>query len=626
MPPTNPIARPPETPATLSPTPDWNLPHGWALALIALFALPLFLICLGTGDVRAMMELFNLVPVREAFRDHHWLIPTLGGQPRLEKPPLAVWVPAALAAWWHSDNIWILRLPSVLLGVATCWGAYAIGCVTSRDRRLGFFAALALACMLVFIRQARLANYDIYATAFTTLGLLALLAAAERPRQGWLWSLIGGAVLGLDVLSKGPVPPMYVLLPYGLWLLRFHRRQARVWWGLLIALAASVAVFLPWLVAVNAQYHAQYGGSAWAIWTRQFVRYTSASGPHFEQTNWYYLAFLGWIFPWTPALIAGLALPWLPAHSIPAPSAAEKRGRWLFWMILVLGLLLLTIPHQKKQRYALQQFPFAALLIAAVWQELIRLPKRWPLDAATKILLAAQAILIFALGCGIAVLIPVVSLAHRAPPYHEGALTLTEALALLQPALAVLHPVGWGLTALLLMLLGWQLWRWQFQRRFDRAFLAYALAGWLFMFTCYWAYFAGQGYQESRYRRPTQELVALAHGRTIYTLAGDPLWLGVLYYANQLMPQLIPAKLQAIAAADPRAPVFVLTRDRPPWATELTAIARATHRRRRVLDRLNDGHFLQTLFELSPARDGATLRPRTASVRAADLHHASQPP
>ena len=90
-----------------APDADWNIPHWGALAIITAFALPLFLELLGHGQATAMMELFNLVPIREAYRDGHWLIPTLGGMPRLEKPPLPVWIPAALAMVFHSDNLWV---------------------------------------------------------------------------------------------------------------------------------------------------------------------------------------------------------------------------------------------------------------------------------------------------------------------------------------------------------------------------------------------------------------------------------------------------------------------------------------------------------------------------------------
>ncbi len=601
----------PKTPPT-TPTPlNAQLPSGagelfesgaagisdaLALVLITLYALPLFLVCLGTGEVRAMMELFNLVPVREAFRDHHWLLPTLGGLPRMVKPPLPVWIPAATARLFGTDNLWVVRLPSVLLAIFTCWATYAIGCATSRDRRVGLFAAIALAGMVVFIRQARLASYDIYATAFCTIGFWALLLMVQR-RRWWLWAMVGGAALGLSVLSKGPVPPMYVLLPFGLWLLAYHRKNWRVWAGLGVALTASIVVFMPWLVLAAQRYALEYHGNAWAIWTRQFVRYAAASGPHFMQTNWYYLAMLGWVYPWTPALVAGLLLPFLPSRGDPQPSTSEKRGRLLFWLVLVLGLLLLTLPHQKKQRYALQQFPFAALLIGALWQEFCRLKSDWPLELPSRILLAVQAILTAGAGLVMGALIPLTMFSHAAPAWAEH-YTLMESIAMLKPALQVLGWWGWLLTSILLVLTGVWLWRDEFSRRFGRAFLAYAVGTWILMLTVYWAYFAGAGYQVSPYRIETRQLVGLADRHTIYTLAPDQPWLGVLYYANEIMPTVSPARLEAVARS-PRKNVYVLTRDyMKPYSTILNHVATTTGRTIITLDRIFDGHVHQDLVTL----------------------------
>ncbi len=581
----------------------WNISHRRALAVIALFALPLFLLFLGVGDSTAMMELFNLIPVREAYRDGHWLLPTLGGYPRMVKPPLTVWIPAGLAALLHSDSLWVVRLPSVILGIVTCWATYAIGCVTSRDRRIGLFAAIALAGMLVFVRQARLASYDIYATAFTTLGFLGLLAAAEIRRFWWLSAIGGGAALGLSVLSKGPVPPMYVLIPYGLWLLRYHLKNPRAWLAIVIALIVSILVFAPWLFVVAARYHAQYGGNAWAVWWRQFTRYASARGPQYHQTDWYYLAMLGWVFPWTPALIAGLALPFLPVRSDPPPTEAERRSRWMFWFILVAGLLLLTIPHQKKQRYALQQFPFAALLVAVVWQEFARLRRELVLESAARVLLAAQAIIFVGLGLGLLAAVPIISISHHAPVYQPDHWTLMQAVALLKPALAVLGPIGWSLIGLILVVLGVLTWRLEFSRRFDRAFFTYALAGWIFTIAAYAGYMCGHGYQVSRYRKATRQMVALAAGHRIYTLTSDEPWLGVLYYANEILPGITVEHLAQMAGQSNR-PIYLLTYDGKPQRPELDQIAHLAHRQWRILDRVNDGHAIQTLFELLPSASG----------------------
>jgi len=581
-------------PAAASAASDLKIPHALALLIITLAALPLYLICLGTGDANAMMELFNLVPVREAFRDGHWLMPTLNGIPRLEKPPLPVWIPGGLAMLFHSDGLWIVRLPSAILGVLTCWATYGIGCLTSRDRRVGLFAALALAVMLVFIRQARLASYDIYSTAFIILGFFGLLAAIQTRRLWWLWAVFGGAALGLAALSKGPVF-LAVMIPFGIWLLIYHRKNPRMWITLAIGFLTGLGTFVPWLLAVSNQHENAQG--AWTVWIGQLFHYSDS--PDENDTRWYYLAMVAWVFPWTPALIAGLVLPFLPSKSDPAPTPQERRARWLFWLILVVGLILLTLPHDKKQRYALQQFPFAALLIAMVWQEFSRLRSSEPIEAAAKVLLAVQSLMFILMGFVIAILVPLVVISTPVPPWQDTTWTFSQDLAVLKPGLVILTPVGWGLIAIALVATGVALWRWQFARRFDYAFAAYSAGAWLLMFGVTWAYFGGEGYQDSEFRIPSQQLVQASGGKPIYCLSGDIPWLPVLYYANTDFPEQTPDQLQKIANST-TGPLYVLTRDESPWRNELNQIAAATHRQVQTLDRLNDAHFLQTLFMLAP--------------------------
>ncbi len=161
-------------------TPPYLSHRRRAVFLIALVTIPLLLLFLGTGDPVDMMELFNLNPVREAFRDGHWLMPTLNGEPRLEKPPLPVWIPAAAR---HALSLRKPVAPPPPLhshGTAHqlrhLW--YRLHPLRKprryppqpRHRQTALLAALLLPAMLMFNRESRLATYDIYATAFLTCG------------------------------------------------------------------------------------------------------------------------------------------------------------------------------------------------------------------------------------------------------------------------------------------------------------------------------------------------------------------------------------------------------------------------------------------------------------------------
>ncbi len=547
-----------------------------------------------------MMELFNLIPIHEAMRYGHWVLPTLDGLPRVKKPPLPVWIPGWLGVLFGTGSLWVLRLPSALLGTLTCMATYGLGVVASRDRRLGLFAAIALAGMFVFTRQARLASYDIYCTAFTTVGFMALLAMVEQPGRWWQWACAAGVALGLAVLSKGPVNPLFVCIPFGCWMLVYHRTR-RAWLGLLLALLASIAVFLPWLLIVAQRYADAGYGNAWAAWTRQFVRYSAAKGPQYTDTRWYYFGMLGWVAPWTPALVAALALPFLPAQSKPLPTEQEKRTRWLFWLVLLLGLLLLTLPHQKKQRYALQQFPAAALLAAAVWQEFCRLRRSVKIEPAAGVLLAAQSLMMAGAGALLLAFIGMMLGAHL-PPYalHPGKLSFWQAMAQLKPAYQALGLFGWLGIALALIAVGLLLWRTQWQRRFAASFMLYSLGTWLLVGSTTWAY-RSEAYQTSVYKQPTRAMLALAGHHKIYTFIQDRPWLPVQYYANKILPPVYAPQLRAIVSRA-RGPVYVLTRKNPVFQRKLAAICRQTHRKSAAIFHLYDGHKQQYLYRLTAVK------------------------
>ncbi len=571
-----------------------------------------------------MMELFNLVPVREAVRDGHWMVPTLNGAPRLEKPPIPVWLPGSLAALFGSDSLWIVRLPSVLMGLISCWATYAIGCLLSKDRKLGLWAALILAANIIFIHQSRLASYDIFSTGFITVGFLGLVGLAEAPsyynkaqpaqspnraerlcrRFAWHWVVLTGLGFGLAVLSKGPVPVATIAIPYAVWLLIFHRHRADIWLNIFIAALISILVFLPWLLAAAAQQP-----QAWKVWRSEFLQFTAAEGEEYRAVWYYYFGFFGFIFPWCISFIGALALPFLPSQSDPQPTDQEKRGRWLMLIVLVLGLVMLSIPHEKKQRYALQQLPVAALMIAALWQEFSRLRRSDLLGAPAKLLLSAQAVLTIGTGVAAVLLIFLAQLpgsffeqwAARVP--HGMRAGLLAAPDALHSILAVFGIAGWAAIGALIILIGSAAVIAQNRHRFSAAFVAHLLAAWLIMLAIYWTYRVGDGFQTNEYRQTAEAIDHIAGKNPIYSLPKTIPWLNTLYYANRTMPETKPEIIIA-QAQKWNGPIFVLARyhDKPAdWQqsqTTLEQIAKTTGRHMELADEFNDGLGVQILYRL----------------------------
>ena len=58
-----------------------------------------------------IMEARNFNTAREMLEHNNWVLTTMNGEPRYEKPPLPTWLTAISGAIFGLDQIWALRLP-----------------------------------------------------------------------------------------------------------------------------------------------------------------------------------------------------------------------------------------------------------------------------------------------------------------------------------------------------------------------------------------------------------------------------------------------------------------------------------------------------------------------------------
>ena len=96
----------------------------WRVGLLLLFCSVLFLANneLIEADI---MECRNLVTAREMVENQHWLLPTMNGEPRIEKPPLPTWL-AALAYFLSPSGLALPRAISALAALLLLYYAYRL--------------------------------------------------------------------------------------------------------------------------------------------------------------------------------------------------------------------------------------------------------------------------------------------------------------------------------------------------------------------------------------------------------------------------------------------------------------------------------------------------------------------
>jgi hypothetical protein len=290
--------------------------------------------------------------VREMRETGDFLIPRMGGEPLVTKPPLLHWTIVGTTALLGL-NEFAIRLPSLVFALAAALVLFLVG-----RKRLGDRAALLAALIFLtaprLLRQWRTAKIDVLLTLLVASALLAFYFAVNRERKrAVLFALFFGLV-GLAGMAKGPAgmgPPLLVALGY-LVVTRQWRALGRVPWAWGVPLALVVGLW--W-----------YGAMLTRLGGWSGLREVTGGGPgtYFgwqheiaPAVSWFYIPrILADFFPWSF---------FLPAAVVLAARKARKDpflGFLLTWIAVY--FLVFSLLGKKADRYILPLYPAAALLV-----------------------------------------------------------------------------------------------------------------------------------------------------------------------------------------------------------------------------------------------------------------------
>jgi len=418
--------------------------------------------------------------------------------PRLDGQP---WFEKPPLTYWLTAAGHLARLPdewAARLPEALISAAFLVFFYLTLARE--FSPQMALAASAILATSAGWLAYSF--AALTDLPMSAALGAAMLivlyEKRSGLREVLAGALLGVSVLGKGFVP---VVLFIPVLLLARGKRFTQ----LVTTLAGALIVATPWFVLC----WLRNGSAFWDdfFWRQHVARFFTPSLEH-VQPFWYY----------APVLLAGL-FPWTPLFALLARRRlyADVRLRLLAGWVLF-GLVFFSGARNKLPGYLLPLLPAVAILLAAAWDAAPI--KAWWLAACALLLIAlptVTAILPDALLAGL-------SRTHIA--FAPGGLVFLPA------ALAV-----WWLTS---------------KQKPEAALLAVALAAGL-----------GVVYLKHTTFPALDTTVSVrgfwqSHRDAISTACLDDVsrtWqYGLNYYAAREVP--------SCTAADPAAPVHIMTRDR----------------------------------------------------------------
>ncbi len=293
---------------------------------------------------------------REMLASGNWVVPTLQGEPYLDKPPLMYWLVALSYRLFGVSPDAARLVPAVCVHL-TILAVYLLG-RRGVGERPAFWAALLLCVAPGFVGVARLLLLDGLLVLCVTLSVIAGFEAVRTGKLKLGWWLLAALASGFGFLTKGPIAELLLFVP--LWafgLLTTGRLMAVVKLRHYALFAAVVvAVNLPWYVAI---YRQEPAFLKHFFWEHNVLRFLQPFD-HLQPV-WYYVPILlGGLLPGTVLFVV-----YLRSLLFGGPDAAALRspagGFWLLagtWCVVFF-----SVSGSKLPTYVLPAYPFLCLAL-----------------------------------------------------------------------------------------------------------------------------------------------------------------------------------------------------------------------------------------------------------------------
>jgi 4-amino-4-deoxy-L-arabinose transferase-like glycosyltransferase len=269
------------------------------------------------------------------------VIPLLGGEPFLEKPPLFYWVAAACTRLF--GTVWAPHEAARLAIPLFLYATFGFLAATSRllhNGKHGFIAIVLFISALGLFDKVHILITDVALMAGLSLGLLGIALALDRPSAG-------GVALGLGAgaafMSKGLLGPGLLTLTIG-GLLCFPSWRSRLGWRCpLVALAVLAPILVAWPLSLYLASPELF--RVW-LWDNNFARFLGFMRLGESHGPWFYPVTLLWFaFPIWPLAVCAVA------------AAYERRMNWSTLVfpgaVLSVTLVVLMAAAQSRAIYLL---------------------------------------------------------------------------------------------------------------------------------------------------------------------------------------------------------------------------------------------------------------------------------
>ncbi len=288
-----------------------------------------------------IMEARNFITAREMIQDGNWILTTLNGEPRYQKPPLPTWLTAISAMAFGLKNLFALRLPAALVTLLLVLFLNKLAVVFTENKKYAFISSLILLTSFYIVFAGRNGQWDIFTHGFMMVTIYQLYLFFTLEEKKYQRALIAAIFFGMSFMSKGPVSLYALFLPFlisfGI-VYKYQNFKSRIT-PLLLFLIVGLAL------------------SGWWHWyTFKFDPEAVTAITKKETSNWtsyetkpfyYYWSFFTQSGVWTIPAFIGLLFPYLKNRVF------NKKAYLFTFLWTMLSVVLLSIIPEKKSRYLL---------------------------------------------------------------------------------------------------------------------------------------------------------------------------------------------------------------------------------------------------------------------------------
>jgi 4-amino-4-deoxy-L-arabinose transferase-like glycosyltransferase len=287
----------------------------------------------------SLMEARNFVVAREMLTEGNWLLTTMNGLTRYEKPPMPPWMLTPFISTMGLQDIIAYRLPTSIMASLGVFIMYFFVKDYSNDRRLALISALVLATSYYYIAIRFEAPSDTYTHVFMFAGVYCLYKYFSSVKIKVKYLVLAGLATGFSILSKGPVGPYALLLPF---LPAFflsskypHIKKKLKYIFIYLAIAAI-------------------SGGSWYVYVRLADPSSFIEMARKETGNWssynvrpfyHYWSFFTQTGVWAIPALASLMYAYIKRKT------SHKETYKFSWIWVIASLVLLSVIPEKKSRY-----------------------------------------------------------------------------------------------------------------------------------------------------------------------------------------------------------------------------------------------------------------------------------